>query len=88
MSEDAIEAADKFYDDGDETENELDVTADIPLPFSKKRSSLSTSRHSAASSRFRASSSMNDGREDEAQEPRMMYGDTKLEFTQDSYDSE
>ena len=75
-------------DDGDETENELDVTADIPLPFSKKRSSLSTSRHSAASSRFRASSSMNDGSEDETQEPRMMYGDTKLEFTQDSYDSE
>ena len=73
-------------DDGDETENELDVTAEIPKIFSK-RSSLSTSRHGSS---FRTSASMDDGdgSDEEEQEPRMMYGDTKLEFTQDVYDSD
>jgi len=71
-------------DDGEETENELDVTAEIPQLFSK-RSSLSTSRHSSRGSNFRTTASMdNDKSEEEEQEPRMHYGDTKLEFTQDS----
>jgi len=71
-------------DDGEETENELDVTAEIPQLFSK-RSSLSTSRHSSRGSNFRTTASMdNDESDEEEQEPRMHYGDTKLEFTQDS----
>jgi len=87
-------------DDGDETENELDVTAEIPQLFSK-RSSLCTSRHgskrtSSRGSRGGSRSSLdrnsnyggtNDSDEEEA-EPRMMYGDTKLEFTQDGYGSD
>lgn len=82
--------------DGDETENEnsLDVTADIPLLFSK-RSSLSTSRHGRGSRGRRSSSRGKNGtsgdsgeEEEEHDEPRMMYGDTALEFTQDGYDSD
>lgn len=68
-----------------EPENSLDVTADIPQMFSKS-SSMRTSHHgSRRSSRCGATSGS--GSEDEA-EPRMMYGDTKLEFTQDGYDSD
>ena len=60
-----------------EPENSQDVTADIPELFSKT-SSMRTSRH--GSRKFS---------EDEAsEEPRMMYGDTKLEFTQDAYSSD
>ncbi|KAL7535318.1 hypothetical protein ACHAXR_006421, partial [Thalassiosira sp. AJA248-18] len=63
-------------DDGDETEHEdsLDVTAEIPLLFSK-RSSLSTSRHGVSrrsSSRRSNNCSMDNSDEDEVeQEPRM-----------------
>ncbi|KAL7540227.1 hypothetical protein ACHAWF_006623 [Thalassiosira exigua] len=86
-------------DDGDDSEHEdsLDVTAEIPQLFSK-RSSLSTSRHGKNSrGSQRGTSHSNDGggrgghtsEEDGAeQEPRMMYGDTKLEFTQDGYGSD
>jgi len=83
-------------DDGDETELEdsLDVTAEIPQLFSK-RSSLSTSRHGRSSrgshGRDRGSMDGNGGdhsEEEVEQEPRMMYGDTKLEFTQDGYGSD
>lgn len=66
-------------EDGDETELEdaLDVTADIPLLFSKRVS------------RGRRKNDDGDNSESEIeQEPRMMYGDTKLEFTQDSYDGD
>jgi hypothetical protein len=86
-------------DEGDATELEdsLDVTAEIPNLFSK-RSSLSTSAHGGGKRRkgFRGSNDRysddddddddDDGSESEMeQEPRMMYGDTKLEFTQDGY---
>ena len=78
-------------DSGNETEHEdsLDVNAEVPLLFSK-RSSLSTSRHGSrrSSSRGPNSSMDHSDNEEEEQEPRMMYGDTKLEFTQDDYDSE
>ena len=70
-------------DDGEDSESDdaLDVTAEIPKLFSKSPS-MSTSR-----SRRRGK---NTDREDEAEdeEPMMMYGDTRLEFTQDCYNSE
>ncbi|KAL3774278.1 hypothetical protein ACHAW5_005949 [Stephanodiscus triporus] len=80
-------------DDGDATELEdsLDVTAEIPNLFSK-RSSLSTSAHGGGKRRkgFRGSNDRYSDDDDESesemeQEPRMMYGETKLEFTQDGY---
>ncbi|KAL3822410.1 hypothetical protein ACHAXA_007417 [Cyclostephanos tholiformis] len=80
-------------DDGDTTELEdsLDVTAEIPNLFSK-RSSLSTSSHGGSKRRkgVRDSNDRYSDDDDESeleleQEPRMMYGDTKLEFTQDNY---
>ena len=78
--------------DATELEDSLDVTAEIPNLFSK-RSSLSTSAHGGGKRRkgFRGSNDRysdddDDGSESEMkQEPRMMYGDTKLEFTQDGY---
>lgn len=81
--------------DGDETEHEdLDVTAEIPRLFSR-RSSLSTSRHGGLcldSSRRRegriAGNDSDCNKEEAEREPRMMYGDTKLEFTQDGYGSD
>ncbi|KAL9182717.1 hypothetical protein ACHAXT_003996 [Thalassiosira profunda] len=63
-----------------EHEDSLDVTADVSHLYSK-RSSLSASRHGSMDGG-------GSGSEDEAEEPRMMYGDTKLEFTQDSYESD
>jgi hypothetical protein len=75
-------------EDGDMTELEdsLDVTAEIPNLFSK-RSSLSTSSHSGGKRRKGVRDSNNrysDDDDDESesefeQEPRMMYGDTRLE---------
>eukprot|EP00956_Cyclotella_meneghiniana_P013116 scaffold18805_cov95-Cyclotella_meneghiniana.AAC.10 len=71
--------------DSSESEHEesQDVT-DIPQIFSKS-SSMRTSRH--GSRRSRDGVTAESGSEDEA-EPRMMYGDTKLEFTQDGYGSD
>eukprot|EP00984_Skeletonema_dohrnii_P021355 scaffold10644_cov155-Skeletonema_dohrnii-CCMP3373.AAC.1 len=68
-------------DDDSEPEDALDVTAEIPKLFSKSPS-MSTSRHG----RRRGKSA---NRDDEAvdEEPKMMYGDTRLEFTQDGYES-
>ena len=70
-------------DDGEDSELEdaLDVTAEIPKLFSKSPS-MSTSRHG----RRRGKST---DRDDDAvdEEPKMMYGDTRLEFTQDGYES-
>jgi len=68
-------------DDDSEPEDALDVTAEIPKLFSKSPS-MSTSRHG----RRRGKSA---DRDDEAvdEEPKMMYGDTRLEFTQDGYES-
>jgi hypothetical protein len=76
-------------DDGDETENEdaLDVTADVPMLFSKRKSLSAAIRRSngkVGGSKYDAGDNSESEME---QEPRMMYGDTKLEFTQDSYDS-
>ena len=67
-------------DAGEETENEddLDVTATIPQLFSNRKS-MSTKRGK--------NDADDDGVSEMEQEPRMMYGDTKLEFTQDSEDS-
>lgn len=69
-----------------EHEDSLDVTADIPQIFSKS-SSLHTSRHG---SRRSSEGVADDGESDDEteEEPRMMYGDTKLEFTQDGYGSD
>ena len=69
-------------EDGDESELEdaLDVTAEISF---SKTPSKSTSRNGRRRGR-----SM-DVYDDEAvdEEPKMMYGDTRLEFTQDGYES-
>jgi len=68
-------------EDDSEPLDALDVTAEIPTLFSKSPS-MSTSRHG----RHRGKST---DRDDEAvdEEPKMMYGDTRLEFTQDGYES-
>ena len=68
-----------------EHEESQDITADIPQIFSKSSSSMRISRH--GSRRSSDGVTAESGSEDEA-EPRMMYGDTKLEFTQDGYGSD
>ena len=61
-----------------ELENSLDVTADIQPVFSK------TSKRNSR----RGDRGTNGSEDDASEEPRMMYGDTKLEFTQDGYGSD
>ena len=65
-----------------EHEHSLDVNEDIQQIFSKS-SSMRNSRHDS-----RRSTTTEHCSEDEQDEPRMMYGDTKLEFTQDGYDTD
>ena len=69
-------------EDGDESEPEdaLDVTAEISF---SKTPSKSTSRNG----RRRGRSMDVDDDEAVEEEPKMMYGDTRLEFTQDGYES-
>ncbi|KAL3792026.1 hypothetical protein HJC23_011191 [Cyclotella cryptica] len=76
-------------DDDSEADDSLDVTAEIPQIFSKS-SSLRTSRHGSRQSNGEGTSTVEAGCSDEdlELEPRMMYGDTKLEFTQDGYGSD
>ena len=75
-------SSDEDEDEDSEPEDVLDVTAEIPKLFSKSPS-MSTSRHGK---RRGKGADMDD---DEAvdEEPKMMYGDTRLEFTQDGYES-
>jgi hypothetical protein len=74
-------------DDDSEPEDSLDVTTEIPQIFSKS-SSMNTSRHGSRHSRG-GTATMDSGdysEGDVSEEPKMMYGDTKLEgFTQDGY---
>lgn len=70
-------------DDDSELEESLDVTTEIPQLFSRP-SSMSTSRRRSRGNANDAGD-MSDG--DESEEPKMMYGDTRLEFTQDGYQS-
>mmetsp|Transcript_24792 Transcript_24792/g.50800 ORF Transcript_24792/g.50800 Transcript_24792/m.50800 type:complete len:1003 (-) Transcript_24792:2182-5190(-) len=70
-------------DDDSELEESLDVTTEIPQLFSRP-SSMSTSRRRSRGNANNAGD-MSDG--DESEEPKMMYGDTRLEFTQDGYQS-
>jgi len=74
-------SSDDDDDEDSESTDALDVTAEIPKLFSKSPS-MSTSRNG----RRRGKSTDMD---DEAvhEEPKMMYGDTRLEFTQDGYGS-
>jgi hypothetical protein len=77
-------------DDGDTTEPEdsLDVTAEIPNLFSKRSSLLTSARAGGGKRRKNMTNDSYNSDNDESdgeQEPRMMYGDTKLEFTQDGY---
>jgi hypothetical protein len=76
-------------DDDSDPDDALDVTAEIPQIFSKS-SSMRTSRHGSRRSSGEGTSTLDTGdSEEEADaEPRMMYGDTKLEFTQDDYCSD
>ncbi|KAL7429642.1 hypothetical protein ACHAXH_006353 [Discostella pseudostelligera] len=76
-------------DDGDETELEdaIDVTAEVPMLFSKRTSMSTTTRKSNGWAGGKNIDSGDNSESEMEQEPRMMYGDTKLEFTQDSYDS-
>ncbi|KAL7514074.1 hypothetical protein ACHAXN_011355 [Cyclotella atomus] len=67
-----------------EQEGSLDVTADISHIYSKS-ASMRTSRHG---SRRSGDGKAADSESEEEEEPRMMYGDTKLEFTQDGYGSD
>ena len=77
MPEDTTDSSShsKSEDSESEHEDSLDVTAEIR-----------TSHHDT----YRSSEgvTVNSDEEDGAEEPRMMYGDTKLEFTQDGYDSD
>ena len=77
-------------DDGDTTEPEdsLDVTAEVPNLFSKRSSLLTSARAGGGKRRKNMTNDSYNSDNDESdmeQEPRMMYGDTKLEFTQDGY---
>ena len=77
-------------DDGDTTEPEdsLDVTAEIPNLFLKRSSLLTSARAGGGKRRKNMTNDSYNSDNDESdgeQEPRMMYGDTKLEFTQDGY---
>ena len=69
-------------EDGDESEPEdaLDVTAEIS--FSK-----TPSKPTSSNGRRRGRSMDVDDDEAVEEEPKMMYGDTRLEFTQDGYES-
>lgn len=74
-------SSDDDDDEDSESADALDVTAEIPKLFSKSPS-MSTSRNRR---RRGKSTDMDDDAVDE--EPKMMYGDTRLEFTQDGYGS-
>lgn len=74
-------SSDDDDDEDSESADALDVTAEIPKLFSKSPS-MTTSRNRR---RRGKSTDMDDEAVDE--EPKMMYGDTRLEFTQDGYGS-
>lgn len=65
-----------------EQEHSIDSDEDIQKIFFKSSSMRSSGRDSCRSATTDHYS------ENEQEEPRMMYGDTKLEFTQDGYDSD
>lgn len=77
-------------DDGDTTEPEdsLDATAEVPNLFSKRSSLLTSARTGGGKRRKNMTNDIYNSDNDDSdmeQQPKMMYGDTKLEFTQDGY---
>ncbi|KAL7471759.1 hypothetical protein ACHAXS_012056 [Conticribra weissflogii] len=71
-------------DEDSELDDSLDVTTEIPQLFSRP-SSMSTSRRRSRGNAKNGTCNTSDV--DESEEPKMMYGDTRLEFTQDGYES-